>query len=77
MVKILDFLEGVRKSKGITRKQLADVLGGSYTKEKVDKIFEDGAGCPRAETIAEIMEAMGLPTYPSEWFRSKRNGNDD
>lgn len=72
-VKIIDVVEGFRKAKGLTRAQLAEKMGEPWDKEKLDKVLS-GDYCPRAETIAELMEALDMPTYPAAWFRSKKNG---
>ena len=76
MVKIIEHVEGFRKARGWSRAQLADLMGEPWSKEKLDKELS-GDTCPRAETLAEIMEALKMPTYPPSWFRSKRNGDDD
>ena len=76
VVKIVEYIEGFRKAKGLSRAQLADQMGEHWSKEKLDKVLS-GEACPRAETLAEIMKALGMPTYPPEWYRSKRVGGDD
>lgn len=74
--KILEHIDGFRRAKGLTRAQLADLMGGSWSKETLDKVLS-GNSCPRAETLAEIMEALKMPTFPASWFQSKKNGSDD
>lgn len=76
MVKIVEYVEGFRKAKGLTRSQLAEKMGEPWDKERLDKVLS-GDNCPRAETLAEIMEALEMPTYPSAWFRSKKRGDED
>lgn len=76
LLKIIDVIEGFRKAKGLTRAQVAEKMGDPWDKEKLDKVLS-GEFCPRAETIAEIMEALEMPTYPANWFRSKKRGGED
>ncbi len=75
-VKILEIIEGTRKARGMTRSELAEKMGGAWDKEKLDKLFENVNSCPRAETLAEIFQALGMPTYPPEWFRAKQRGDE-
>lgn len=70
VTKIIEFIEGTRKAKGMTRKQMAYKMSNGYTKEKLDKVM-DGAHLPSAHTIALMLEALELASYPSEWFEQK------
>ena len=76
VAKIIEYIEGTRKAKGLTRSQLAEKMGEAWDKERLDKTLS-GEYCPKAETIAEILQALDLPTYPPSWFRSKKTGDDE
>ena len=39
VVKIVEHVEGFRKAKGLSRSQLADMMGGQWSKEKLDKEY--------------------------------------
>lgn len=67
---ILDLIEIQRAAKGLTRKDVARLMGEGWTKEKLDKVFQVRTSIPRAETLARMMEALGMPTYPPELFKT-------
>ena len=75
-LKILEHIEGVRQAKGLTRQQMAELMGSGYSKESLDKIFQS-KHCPRAETIALMLKVLNQPTFPPEWFRSKKWGEEE
>lgn len=66
----MDLIEIHRQAKGLTRKDLARLMGEGWTKEKVDKIFQTRTSIPRSETLARMMESLGMPTYPPELFKT-------
>ena len=81
LVKILEFIEGHRKMKGLTRAELADKMNDivgydAYSKDKLDDIFGEES-CPRAETLALMMEALDMPTYPYAWYRAKKGRREE
>ena len=82
-VKILEYLEATMRNQGLTRIKLADKMNafengsGNWTKEKLDKLFNNDNYCPRAETLSEIKQALGIPDFTPDYYRSKNGGRED
>lgn len=74
-MKILDYIDGVRKAKGLTRRQFAE-MQGDISVEALNKIFgmESEPHCYR---LAKMLEVLNLPTFPPDWFEKEKKEHDD
>jgi len=62
-----------------SREKMAQEMGNGMTKEKLDTIIKNAkkGTLPRADTLARMLEVVGLTTLPSECFGWGNPKRDD